>query len=298
MGREMTELRNPQALTSDVLEQPRQRLRLTYEKGEAIKFISHQDEFRLWERTLRRADLPLLYSQGFTPQPQLQFASPLGVGITGVNEFLDITLSPPVSLAEVEQRTRAKLPPGVVLHAVAEVPLKTEALQGLLIGADYTILIYAEPDEIAPALITKTIEQFLAQQTVWRERERKGEKYIYNLRPLVFELTYIGYAPDREEHQIFLRVQQREGATGRPDEVVAALGFEDYARTLRRDRVYLANQPADLAMFAAYPLIHQDEIAHPANAKHKSRRRRGAPIHHTPHKTGQSISERAGDEFA
>ena len=59
-------------------EHPRQRVRFTYEKGDAIKFISHQDESRLWERTLRRADLPLLYKRGFNPQPHIQFAAPLG----------------------------------------------------------------------------------------------------------------------------------------------------------------------------------------------------------------------------
>ncbi|MCB0113931.1 MAG: DUF2344 domain-containing protein, partial [Caldilineaceae bacterium] len=55
--------------SAEVTEQEKQRVRFTYAKGEAVKFISHQDEFRLWERTLRRAGLPLLYKQGFNPQP-------------------------------------------------------------------------------------------------------------------------------------------------------------------------------------------------------------------------------------
>jgi radical SAM-linked protein len=275
----------------------RQRVRITYEKGEPIKFISHQDEFRLWERTLRRADLPLLYSQGFSPQPQIQFASPLGVGITGVQEFLDITLSTPLPLPEITDCIRAKLPPGVAVHVVEEVPVKTEALQNLLIGADYTILLYAEPGEIAPTLIKEQIERFLQTSTVWRERERKGEKYVYNLRPLVFELRYEGYDAGLEQHRIFLRVQQRAGATGRPDEVVAALGFDNLARTLRRDRLYFSHQPEDVALFAAYPVISQAEIAHPENSRRKRRGRGKAPVHPKPGKTGRSISERAGDEF-
>lgn len=275
----------------------RQRLRITYEKGEAIKFISHQDEFRLWERTLRRADLPLLYSQGFTPQPQIQFASPLGVGITGANEFVDIILSPPLSIADVAQRIGEKLPPGVTMHGLAEIPLKAEGLQGLLIGADYTILLYTEPGELAPGLVGQRVAGFLARTEVWRERERKGEKYIYNLRPLVFELTYEGYDPTSEEHRIFLRVQQRAGATGRPDEVVSALGFDDYARTLRRDRLYFKTDPVDVAVFAAYPEVRQADIDHPDNARRAPRGRRKARGQRAPGKTGRSISERAGDEF-
>jgi len=279
-------------------EQPRQRIRLIYEKGEAIKFISHMDEFRLWERTLRRANLPLLYKLGFNPQPFMQFASPLGVGITGAREPIDITLSPPLPLAEVEQTIRAKLPPGVTLHAIEEVSAKTESLQSLLIGADYTILIYAEPGELAEALLPQRIAEFLAKTKIPRERERKGEKYQYNLRPLVFELRAEGYAANEEEHRIFLRVQQRNGATGRPDEVLAALGLDDFARTLRRERLYYSNEPADVATFAGYPVITQQEITleQPSRKAKGWGKGRPTPVD-KPSETGRSISERAGDEF-
>ena len=249
---------------------PRQRVRMVYEKGEAIKFISHHDEFRLWERALRRADLPLLYKQGFHPQPHMQFAAPLGVGITGANELIDITLSPPVPLPELAERVRTKLPPGVLLHELAEVPLNTPSLQSLLIGADYTILLYAEPGELSAELFAERIATFQATSEIWRERERKGEKYEYNLRPLVFVLRYEGYDPATEEHRIFLRVQQRAGATGRPDEVVDALGFDDYART----------------------------IARPTPKRRYYKRTDDRPTDRAPEQSGRSISERAGDEFA
>ena len=272
----------------------RQRVRLVYEKGEAIKFISHHDEFRLWERTLRRADLPLLYKQGFHPQPHIQFAAPLGVGITGVNELIDITLSPPIPLPELAERVRAKLPPGVILQDLTEVPLKTPALQSLLIGADYTILIYAEPGELSEALFAERIASFGATTEIWRERERKGEKYEYNLRPLVFELRYEGYDAATEEHRIFLRVQQRAGATGRPDEVVDALGLDDYARTLRRDRLYYEDRPEDVTLFAQYPVIEQAAIARQTSKRRHKFHERPA---RSPEQSGRSISERAGDEF-
>ncbi|MCB0126839.1 MAG: TIGR03936 family radical SAM-associated protein [Caldilineaceae bacterium] len=275
----------------------RQRVRLTYEKGEAVKFISHHDEFRLWERVLRRADLPILYKQGFNPQPHMQIAAPLGVGITGVCEFLDITFSPPVPLDELTKRIRAKLPPGVFLHDAVEVPLKATSLQSILIGADYTILIFAEPGEIDPTLIEERITTFLNATEIWRERERKGQKYTYNLRPLAFELRYDGYDAAAEEHRIFLRVQQRPGATGRPDEVVDALGFDDFARTLRRDRLYFSDNAEDNALFATYPVIEQAAISKDDGRASRRKKRRGRE--RTPAKApeGRSISERAADEF-
>ena len=179
------------------------------------------------------------------------------------------------------------------LLSVEEIALDAPALQQLLIGADYSILIYADAGERDATPFQEAIARFLASASIVRERERKGKPYLYNLRPLVLELTYAGYSLADESHTIFLRVQQRSGATGRPDEVVAALGLDDYARTLRRDRLYFGDQPADVSVFAAYPVVDQEEVRvarapgdeQPAAAAH---RRRGR---------GRTIAERAGDEF-
>jgi radical SAM-linked protein len=288
--------------TQNITPLPRQRVRLTYEKGEAIKFIGHQDEFRLWERTLRRADLPLLYKQGFNPQPHIQFAAPLGLGMTGQAELIDVTFSPPVELDELARRIREKLPPGALLHGLEEVALKTKALQGLTNGADYTIVLFAEPGEIADGLIQTRIDEFWAKSEEWRQRERGGEKYRYNLRPLVFELRYEGYDPASEVHRFSLRVQQRPGATGRPDEVVAALGLDDLARTLRRDRIYFEDNPEDVALMAAYPVVTQAEVADP-DAPPKVKRRRGRKPKRVTSGSAEapgrkSFAEKAADEFA
>lgn len=293
----MSQSPNSQATNGEIALE-RQRVRLYYEKGEAIKFISHMDEFRMWERTIRRADLPLLYKQGFNPQPHMQFAAPLGVGITGVREPLDIIFAPPQPLDELADRLRAKLPPGVVMHSLEELPVKTDTLQSKLIGADYTILIYAEPNEIPENQIVENLEAFLAQETVWRERERKGQKYTYNLRPLVFELTYQGYDAKSEEHRIFTRVQLRQGATGRPDELVAALGLDNYARTLRRERIYSVADPDDAQLFAQYPEITKKDIMHPESPPEKKPKfRKKKKKREQKVESGRSINERAGDEF-
>jgi len=281
-------------------EHPRQRVRFTYEKGEAIKFISHQDESRLWERTLRRANLPLLYKRGFNPQPHIQFAAPLGLGMTGVRELLDVAFSPPVPLDELSMRIVEKLPPGVRLLNASEVPFKTVSPQSLTIGADYTILIYADAGEVSERELEVKIEAFLEKREVWRERERHGQRYRYNLRPLVLELHYTGFDAPAAEHRIFMRVQMRPGATGRPDELVDALGFDDYARTLRRERIYFSDCEEDQALFATYPVISQDEISperpRPRRKGRKRRRRSGAQPK-VDKQTNQPFAQKAADEF-
>lgn len=277
-----------------------QRVRFTYEKGEAIKFISHQDETRLWERTLRRADLPLLYKKGFNPQPHIQFAAPLGLGMTGVQELLDVLFSPPVPLEELMTRIRGKLPPGVRLLAGEELPLKTVSPQSLTIGADYTILIYADMEEMAEAALRAKINAFLQKEESWRERERHGRRYRYNLRPLVFDLRYTGYDAAAGEHRIFLRVQMRPGATGRPDELVDALGFDDYARTLRRERIYFSDNVQDRKVFAAYPVISQESISPESprpRRKGRDRRRRAGAQGDGSRQANQPFAQKAADEF-
>lgn len=296
-------------------EVPRQRLRILYSKGEAIQFISHQDEFRMWERTLRRADLPLVYKQGFNPQPMIQFAAPLAVGMTGMREYLDVTLAPPAPVLEVIARLRAALPVAVGLQEVEEVPLKAEALANSLIGADYTIVLDVTPEELTVAEVQRRIDALLATPEIWRERERKGERYTYNLRPLVFELqvltAQVMNAENAEDAKgaegakgaekseveqlgpiaLFLRVQQRNGATGRPDEVVAALGLDDFPRILRRERMYFEADAEDSALFARYPVVTKEEVAG---------QKLGKPRKFKPERVeakGRTIAERAGDEF-
>ena len=274
---------------------PRQYIRILYAKGEAVKFISHHDEFRLWERALRRADLPLLYKQGFNPQPHMQFAAPLGVGITGAREPLDIVLASPLPVEEVTARLRAKLPPGVSLVDVRELPGKPTALQNLIIGADYAIVLYAEPGEIDGAGLQARIDRLLATDEIWRVRERKGKPYAYNLRPLVLDLRYTGYDAATEEHRIFLRVQMRSGATGRPDEVVDALGLDDFPRTLRREYLYFEDVADDVAVMAAYPVVEQAQVAAPKGMLQQVSR--VAPAAETRRRGGRSLGERAADEF-
>ena len=85
------------------------------------------------------------------------------------------------------------------------------------------------------------------------------------------------------------------GATGRPDEVVDALGFDDFARTLRRERIYFANQPADAALMAQYPVVQQEELTAPPGVRGVSLRGREPGL--SAQARERTLSERAGDEF-
>ncbi|MDH7486369.1 MAG: TIGR03960 family B12-binding radical SAM protein [Anaerolineae bacterium] len=230
---------------------PCQRLRLTFSQSEALKYISHLDLMRLWERALRRARLPLAYTQGFHPQPRLQVAAPLAVGFSGQREVLDLWLTAKVEPDELARRLRAQLPAGVELLEAREVDLRLPALPSQVRGAEYEIVVEAE--ETAEEMAAR-VAALLAASEIKRQRQRKGQMCPYDLRPLIEKLRYEG----REEHpsyplptspmpgegtawhRLWMRLRVEGGATGRPDEVLAALGLDRRPRRIERLRLIFA----------------------------------------------------------
>ncbi len=77
--------------------QPVQRLRMVFTKGEPIRWISHLDVARMWERILRRADIPVAYTRGYNPQMRIQFASALPTGCSGRAELADVWMTRAIS---------------------------------------------------------------------------------------------------------------------------------------------------------------------------------------------------------
>jgi radical SAM-linked protein len=210
----------------------KQRLRLIFAKKPDIKYISHLDLALLWERALRRARLPLGYSQGFNPRPKIQIASGLPLGTSGTAEILDMLLTEPVNPEEALERIRPTLPLGVALHSVEEVHLKAPALQQLLRRADYRVLV--ETDLSAEAL-QQRIDDLLAADQIIQTRRRKKREEAYDLRPWLHELRL--EAPD--EGVAHLHMQLTAGQLGnlRPEEVLKALDLADHWADFERTRL-------------------------------------------------------------
>jgi hypothetical protein len=114
-----------------------QRVRITFAKGPAIRFIGHLDVVRMWERACRRERLPLAYTLGFTPHPRLTFAAPLAVGATGGRELVDAYFTRQLDLDGLRRRLAAQLPAGCAIVALHEVPLLDPPLPALTRWAEY-----------------------------------------------------------------------------------------------------------------------------------------------------------------
>lgn len=211
-----------------------QRLRLTYARGEEVKYLSHLDMVRLWQRALRRAAIPLAYSKGFHPQPRLFFAAPLPVGVTGDRELLDVFLEVPLPPQEFQQRAAAQLPKGITLSHVAEVEPGLPALPNQVRAAVYEAAIVT-PE--GPEQLQERIAALLAARELPRERKRRNQIRRYDLRPLVENL----WLEEAAGGQAVLGMRLRHGpaGVGRPEEVLAALGLGEYPSRLDRRQLIL-----------------------------------------------------------
>ncbi len=221
-----------QPMTDPNQPQNRQRLRLTFAKKRAIKYIAHLDLALAWERALRRAQLPLAYSQGFNPRPKMQFASGLPLGATGSAEILDIVLNEPADPAAVLAQIQPKLPEGIGLSGVEEVPLKAPTLQNLLRQAEYRVTVETD---VPPEELKRRIAALLAADEVMQQRQRKKRLESYNLRPWLHQL-----AIERVENGdvvLFMRVTAGQHGNLRPEAVLEALELADCWAGIERTRL-------------------------------------------------------------
>lgn len=206
-----------------------QRVRARFRKGERARHISHLDVLRYWERAMRRAGLPLCYSQGFTPHPKIAFAAPLPLGFTGEAEIMEALLGERVPLDRFAADLAAQTTPDLELGAVSEVGLGLPALPTLPRWADYRAALVgmdaAEAREAAAAFLA-------AERYPWRQ-ERAGKKKAreYDMRAGVASLAV---AEQAGAAVMRARLGARQEFTVRPEQVVAALfpeaEVERYAR--------------------------------------------------------------------
>ncbi len=181
-----------------------------------MRYTSHLDLHRTWERTLRRAGLPLAYSLGFNPRPKINLASALPLGFTSQAEVVDIILERQLPLSEVDHRLREAVPPGLTIENIEAVDPHVPTLQSQLAAVEYQISLKETPPDLEIRLKSVLKAEYLA-------RERRGKEY--DLRPLILDIQLL---PEDENGspRLLVRLTAREGATGRPDELLLTLGVD------------------------------------------------------------------------
>lgn len=162
------------------------RLRARFSRGESVKYISHLDTLRTFERTLRRAELPIAHSQGFNPRPQMSFGLPLSVGVTSVSEFVDLDMDERISPEEFKDKMNDNIPEGFRIIEAGYIDSK-ESLMSSIGAASYEVWLGLKGQASKEDLQNK-IRDFLKKDSIEIEKESKGKVKIVDIRPDIFEL--------------------------------------------------------------------------------------------------------------
>ena len=212
-----------------------QRLRVTFSRHDPLKYISHLDMMRLWERVLRRAQIPIAYSEGFAPRPKISLAAPLPFGVTSDAELMDVHLRQAISPHLFMKQVSHILPPGLDIKAVTQVGLGQPSLQSQLRFIDYEVRTETARSKQE---LEGIIGDFLAREHLIWQRQRDTGVKEYDLRSAVAQLRLVEVAPGQA--RLSMRLRSDSTITGRPEDVCAALDFEKHPFSLHRTGLVLA----------------------------------------------------------
>ena len=189
------------------------RIQITFSKQGALRYTGHLDLHKLWERAARRAQLPLAYSQGFNPQPKMNIAAALPLGFSSRCEVIDLRLKNDIELGTLAETLNNTMPEGIRVLSIAQADERAPALQTQVESALYEVKAV---EAGFGSELKRRIDSVMESGSIIRTRRGKE----YDLRPLIYELTC-----NDETTQIQMLLAAKEGATGRPEEVLDVLGI-------------------------------------------------------------------------
>lgn len=205
------------------------RVRFRYARLGKVRFTSHRDVARLWERALRRAALPVASTEGFSPRPKVHFGLALSTGHESLGEYLDVDLRDPeaadVDLVALPARLSPLLPPGLDVTAATAIDRSTTSLQEAVTSCTWRMELPGLDRGVAEAAVAS----LLAAASLPVTRERKGKQVSDDLRPGVISLAVVdgdvtgGVAP--AGGPVVLEAELATQPRGiRPSELLAVLG--------------------------------------------------------------------------
>ena len=201
-----------------------QRLRIRYAKRGRLRFTSHRDIQRAFERALRRAAVPMAYSAGFSPHPKISWAGAAPTGTASEAEYVEIAVASPVDPAALLSALDAALPPDLDILEIVEAA--TPSLVDQLEASIWQI----ELPETDPLQVRHAVDAFLAAQTVEVERLMKSGMRTFDTRSAVVSMTLhdspdqVGLKSNSSACAILQVVVRHATPAVRPDDVLTGLG--------------------------------------------------------------------------
>lgn len=173
-----------------------------------MKFIGHLDMVRYFQKVMRRANVDICYSEGFSPHQKMSFAAPLSVGVISKGEYFDIEVNSSLSSKEMIKNINAQNVEGVKVVSYKELPEGAKNAMSIVAGADY--FVYTD------LFTEEQVNDFYAQDEIDILKKTKKSEKIVDIKPMIHEMKF-------NEDGIFMKVSQGSAANLKPDLVMSAL---------------------------------------------------------------------------
>lgn len=215
------------------------KLRIKFSKQGYVKFIGHLDVMRYFQKAIRRAGLPVRYSEGFSPHMIMSFAAPLGVGLLSNGEYMDIELSenPGLSSNAIRNMLNNTMAEGFQILQVKELPDQAKNAMSIVAAADYRVFLTG--NEIDWTVLSKTFEHFCQQPSIMITKVSKKSEREVDLRPLLYEVRL-----EEETKSIFMKLSTGSTNNLKPELVMEAfcntegIDLEHLPFIVEREEVY------------------------------------------------------------
>ena len=212
------------------------KIRIKFRKNGVMKFIGHLDIMRYFQKAMRRADIDICYSEGFSPHMIMSFAAPLGVGLTSDGEYLDIEIGQELSSASAIQRLNSVMAEGIEVVSFRRIPEgKASNAMSLVAAADYEVRFRKgfKPGEGWE----ECFDAFLSRESIPVLKKTKKSEREVDIRPLIYRM-------ERRKDCIFMQVATGSAENLKPELVMEAFGafagisFSEFALLIHRLEVY------------------------------------------------------------
>lgn len=194
------------------------RVRIKFSKHGALKFIGHLDIMRYFQKAFRRSGIDIAYSEGFSPHPVMSFAAPLGVGLESDGEYLDVELSSPEDMEEIQGKLNEQMAEGMEVLSAVVLPEKSKSAMASVAAAGYYIAF--RNAFTPPGGWQEAIEKFLEKDKILVKKQTKKSMMEIDLKPAVYDFRLSSY---RGKDCLYLMVNASSAGNVKPGMVVEAL---------------------------------------------------------------------------
>jgi radical SAM-linked protein len=195
-------------------------VRLRYTKLGKVRWISHRDVARALERAFRVVQLPLAFSEGFSPRPKVSFGLALSTGHESDAEYVDLVLAEPVSLDDLPARLTSALPEGIAVIGAVPLADRVPALQEAVTCVEWRVdVARSDLTDVEPAQLRDRVDAALALRVLPTIKRRKGRDIEEDVRPVIRRITV------RDEPSACVEMEMSTQPRGaKPGEVLSAIG--------------------------------------------------------------------------